>query len=416
MSQTTSDLLASQSVILQLVLFLATAALHRTAVKQEQIARERANNTDDKSESRATASDMRESTTSTIKSYSPNATEDLKLYAMKRMRGRLSFDATRMSMGKNLVPEEQHRHFENSFEEGTKCGFEKTYSELNIQKDQVDHSLNSSGRSLIDFENMEPKARRRSKVQKTLDHINYSFNSMSNSSSSSDAEGEYLGFDAASVYTTETSLALSATSNSVNGSHGKLSNPPSRSHSLTQDEQIQQIANGLPPARRSFQRARSTYNSRIMPNRVIMVRHGQSEGNINENVYASKPDNLIQLTKLGWEQARTAGRALRNQILERKKSKVSCHGLDEQSPSQNGSKLESVHFIVSPYVRTMETFHGMLSAWCDPDEEFGHIKDIELRKMMWYDRLKGMGVSWHEDPRIREQDFGNYQVRRFFYW
>lgn len=141
-----------------------------------------------------------------------------------------------------------------------------------------------------------------------------------------------------------------------------------------------------------FSRWRSAYNKIIMPNKVIMIRHGQSEGNLNESVYAKKPDNEICLTKLGWEQARMAGKALR-EILDEK---------------NDGS---TIHFIVSPYVRTMETFHGLLSAWSDPDVDFAHIQDPEKKKRMWYKKLKSFGITWAEDPRIREQDFGNYQDR-----
>jgi broad specificity phosphatase PhoE len=136
---------------------------------------------------------------------------------------------------------------------------------------------------------------------------------------------------------------------------------------------------------------RSNYNSKIMPDRIVMVRHGQSEGNVNEALYNEQPDNNIRLTKLGWEQAKMAGRTLRNQILQ----KENCN--------------DSVHFIVSPYVRTIETFHGLAAAWSDPDEDFSHIENLELRKVLWYKRLEEMGVTWHEDPRIREQDFGNFQ-------
>mmetsp|Transcript_12979 Transcript_12979/g.18370 ORF Transcript_12979/g.18370 Transcript_12979/m.18370 type:complete len:612 (+) Transcript_12979:203-2038(+) len=130
------------------------------------------------------------------------------------------------------------------------------------------------------------------------------------------------------------------------------------------------------------------YNARIMPHKVIMVRHGQSEGNVNESLYATTPDNAMRITQLGWEQARMAGKALRKEIL--------------------ASNNEPVHFIVSPYVRTVETFHGIVSAWCDP-HEFDYIEDRSERIKAWYGRLLEMGLTWHEDPRIREQDFGNYQ-------
>ena len=96
----------------------------------------------------------------------------------------------------------------------------------------------------------------------------------------------------------------------------------------------------------------------------------------------------MPLTKLGWEQARHAGKVLKEKVL-----------------TENN---QSVHFIVSPYVRTVETFHGLVSAWCDPSE-FNHIKDRQKRVKAWYSRLHQLGISWNEDSRIREQDFGNYQ-------
>ena len=133
--------------------------------------------------------------------------------------------------------------------------------------------------------------------------------------------------------------------------------------------------------------AKAEYNSRIMPNKVILIRHGQSEGNVEESLYATTPDNGMKLTALGWDQAKMAGRELKSTAI---------------------GQGESIHFIVSPYVRTVETFHGILSAWCDP-KEFDHIKDPMKRMKAWYSRLSDMGISWHEDPRIREQDFGNYQ-------
>ena len=132
---------------------------------------------------------------------------------------------------------------------------------------------------------------------------------------------------------------------------------------------------------------RANYNARIMSHKLILIRHGQSMGNINEKLYSTTPDNAIPLTKLGWQQARAAGQHLR-QIFK-------------------GSS--DVHFIVSPYVRTVETFHGIASAWSDPEQEFQHLTDPLQRRKAWYGKLVNEGLSWAEDPRIREQDFGNLQ-------
>jgi len=135
--------------------------------------------------------------------------------------------------------------------------------------------------------------------------------------------------------------------------------------------------------------ARTAYNAQIMPQKVILIRHGQSMGNTDECLYSTTPDNVMPLTELGWKQARAAGKHLKEVVI----------GPDGSS---------AVHFIVSPYTRTMETFHGIVSAWCDPSE-FKHIADRDERLKAWYGKLRDMGLTWREDPRIREQDFGNYQ-------
>jgi len=127
-----------------------------------------------------------------------------------------------------------------------------------------------------------------------------------------------------------------------------------------------------------------------MPEKLVLIRHGQSAGNVNEVLYSTTADNTMPLTDLGWDQARKAGEILKEKII---------------------TSGESVHFIVSPYVRTVETFHGIVSAWCDPDgEEFACIDDHNQKVNAWYERLTELGLTWNEDSRIREQDFGNYQT------
>jgi hypothetical protein len=39
-----------------------------------------------------------------------------------------------------------------------------------------------------------------------------------------------------------------------------------------------------------------------LPRRVILLRHGESEGNADETLYRTKPDNLIELTAEGTRQ------------------------------------------------------------------------------------------------------------------
>lgn len=45
----------------------------------------------------------------------------------------------------------------------------------------------------------------------------------------------------------------------------------------------------------------------MKPKRIILVRHGQSEGNFDKKIYSVKPDYALYLTKLGIEQAKDVG-------------------------------------------------------------------------------------------------------------
>lgn len=180
-----------------------------------------------------------------------------------------------------------------------------------------------------------------------------------------------------------------------------------KSHSAALEEQIPRNDRyqTLTPSCGWFRRyqkekvsARLQLNASILPRRLFLLRHGQSAANVLEHLYAEMPDNAIPLTQLGWEQAKCAGRYLRQSIIP---------------PN------ETIHFIVSPYVRTMETFHGIASAWLDPQEEqftadvqsaLSDTLSHDERQRLWYATLQNQyGITWQEDPRIREQDFGNYQ-------
>ena len=44
--------------------------------------------------------------------------------------------------------------------------------------------------------------------------------------------------------------------------------------------------------------------------KIIFIRHGQSEGNVDFKVYDAIPDQNIILTKFGWEQACSIGHDL----------------------------------------------------------------------------------------------------------
>ncbi|XP_010255254.1 PREDICTED: phosphoglycerate mutase-like protein AT74 [Nelumbo nucifera] len=106
------------------------------------------------------------------------------------------------------------------------------------------------------------------------------------------------------------------------------------------------------------------------PRRIILVRHGQSEGNVDESAYTRVPDPKIGLTKKGMQEAEDCGIRIREMI------------------EKDGAPDWKVYFYVSPYKRTLETLQGLGKAF-EPS------------------RIAGV----REEPRLREQDFGNFQDR-----
>merc|ERR1719488_430584 len=83
-------------------------------------------------------------------------------------------------------------------------------------------------------------------------------------------------------------------------------------------------------------RDKSRQGPRLKPKRLILVRHGESQGNVDKSIYATTPDHALHLTERGWIQAQCAGRELRSIIGD-----------------------EPTVFYVSPYVRTRETLHAI---------------------------------------------------------
>lgn len=118
-------------------------------------------------------------------------------------------------------------------------------------------------------------------------------------------------------------------------------------------------------------RSQQQQQQKILPKRIILVRHGESQGNLDNSAYATTPDYKIPLTELGLEQAKSAGEKIHRLI----------SGTGERKCDWK------VYFYVSPYERTRSTLR-----------EIGRS----------FSRKRVIGVR--EECRIREQDFGNFQV------
>ncbi|ORY64021.1 histidine phosphatase superfamily [Pseudomassariella vexata] len=109
------------------------------------------------------------------------------------------------------------------------------------------------------------------------------------------------------------------------------------------------------------------------PRLIILIRHAQSEGNKNREIHQSIPDHRVKLTQDGWAQAHEAGLRLRSLL----------------------RADDTLHFFTSPYRRTRETTEGILETLTSDDPE--------------PTPFKRSNIKVYEEPRLREQDFGNFQ-------
>ena len=98
----------------------------------------------------------------------------------------------------------------------------------------------------------------------------------------------------------------------------------------------------------------------MRPKRIILVRHGESEGNLDRTRYQTTQDFALKLTPEGVQQAKQAGMQIK-ELLED----------------------EKVYVYLSPFFRTRETFQ--------------HIRES----------IDNNIIKTIEDPRIREQDWGH---------
>lgn len=109
------------------------------------------------------------------------------------------------------------------------------------------------------------------------------------------------------------------------------------------------------------------------PRLVILIRHAQSEGNKNKAIHQKTPDHRVPLTTEGQEQALNCGRSLRKLL----------------RPD------DTIHFFTSPYLRTRETTEGIISSLTSDDPDPSPFPRHTIKV--------------YEEPRLREQDFGNFQ-------
>lgn len=105
----------------------------------------------------------------------------------------------------------------------------------------------------------------------------------------------------------------------------------------------------------------------MKPNKIFLIRHGQSEGNANYLVYYKKPDYAINLTQKGKEQSFVAGEKIKKII---------------------GSQTCCIY--TSPYYRTRQTTDEILkSIRADFVKEDPRLREVEYAAKFYNEERPG---------------------------
>ncbi|KAA8498972.1 Phosphoglycerate mutase-like protein AT74H [Porphyridium purpureum] len=121
------------------------------------------------------------------------------------------------------------------------------------------------------------------------------------------------------------------------------------------------------------------------PERIVLIRHGQSQFQADRGILERTPDNALSLTELGFAQAREAGRKLRQEL----------------GPNAR------VLFFTSPYLRTQQTLKEVILGGEFAPGDFQIREDIRLRELDFGQLQDPTSMDFHIEQRLK--------VGRFWY-
>ena len=113
------------------------------------------------------------------------------------------------------------------------------------------------------------------------------------------------------------------------------------------------------------------------PKRIILIRHGNSIANNNYDILQHTPDNKVTLSEKGIEQAKEAGKKLKKIIGD-----------------------ECVHFYVSPYKRTRQTYENILESFKDNHTDC--IISSAIREQEYGNLQSDMDKQFEEQKHVGE--------------
>ena len=121
----------------------------------------------------------------------------------------------------------------------------------------------------------------------------------------------------------------------------------------------------------------------MKPQNIFIIRHGQSQGNVDKNIYKTQPDYTLKLTELGIQQAKDAGVKLAKIV--------------------NGGRTA---FYISPFWRARQTAKYIKQAFHEDQLMFSY-EDVRLREQEWGNHI---AKEYNEDHELARDSHGH------FYW
>jgi broad specificity phosphatase PhoE len=123
----------------------------------------------------------------------------------------------------------------------------------------------------------------------------------------------------------------------------------------------------------------------MKPDNIFVVRHGQSQGNVDREIYKTIPDYAVQLTDKGMGQAVEAGKQISSIIGD-----------------------STIQFYVSPFWRTRQTYLGIRESFPSL-ERCKYYEDPRLREQEWTQLFESrMGYADVENER---DGYGHFYYR-----
>jgi 2,3-bisphosphoglycerate-dependent phosphoglycerate mutase len=125
------------------------------------------------------------------------------------------------------------------------------------------------------------------------------------------------------------------------------------------------------------------------PIRIYLVRHGQSEANLDKRVNANLPDHRVELSPEGHRQAGAAGDFLARTLTHDARIRILC----------------------SPYTRTRQTSEGIEQALTARGLRFDKREAIELREITFglFD-----GIADEDLPKLFPREYDHYEKHKRF--